>query len=123
MAKLPPTPTFRKKICQIPAWKGKSFGLHQSTWDLKRSLPERRHLVYNFDAVQRACANPVEVRRSTKNRKSYIFYESLPMMRMAPDQEMGFNGFMAVVVIDEKWIQTMYPTRKIKAGEVIYAKS
>ena len=45
------------------------------------------------------------------------------MMRMASDHEMDFKGFMAVVVLDEKWIQTMYPTRKIKAGEVIYAKS
>ena len=70
-----------------------------------------------------ACKDPDVVRRSAKNKKSSLFYAVCDRIRLGEKQEVPFNGYLAVVVAKERWIQTLYFTKKIKAGEELYAKN
>lgn len=117
-----PQPKFAGDYCNIPGWKGKVFRLYKSTWDLKRSKPEREHLAFNFDLILAACADPDIVRKSTRSDTSLLIYKMADRIRLRENVEVPFRGHLVLVVKKEKVIQTIYFTKQIKAGEQVYAR-
>ena len=117
------SPTFKKDgYCEIPAWKGKAFRLHENTWNTKKSLPERRNLIYNFDQIKKTVLDPDTVRRSTSNPKSLLFYLRCDTIRINRESTVPWSGYFVVVVRNESLVQTVYTTKKIKVGETIYER-
>ncbi len=61
--------------------------------------------------VERALANPTQVRRSRKDPEVYLFYGgAAPRWTCAVTRRSGNDGFLI----------TAYPTDAIKAGEIVW---
>jgi hypothetical protein len=90
--------------------------------ELKDIKTRKILFVYNIDKIKETLLSPDLIYRSKYDRKILIYYKRYNIIKNRENVIVPFEDGYFAVVRGERWIKTVYPTDKIKVGELVWQK-